>query len=279
MTGPRDWILLALLLAALAACDDEPKESGLYPGPCVQENDDDADGTVDLRITYTYDDAGLLVLRETDAEPADELDGVPEGASHYYYEDGLLVRKEVDYGANGSIEQYYYFIYNADDLVITVEIMGDQEDEIDGLYEFEYDDSGNLIEAVYTFFMLEETAQDIERFTYDVDDNLVAEEHVFDAHLSAEVDEYHYHLLDGDGLRFRTDRDLDGDGEIDAQTYYTYDAHDWLVLEETDTGPDQVIDKVETYEWDKGGNLTRYVLDEGADGWEDAIERFIYDCW
>lgn len=278
MTNTRNWIILAMLLAALAACDDEAKSTGLHPGPCVQENDDDADGMVDLRIVYTYDDAGLLVLRETDAEP-DELDGVPEGASHYYYEGGLLVRKEVDYGANGSIEQYYYFIYNADDLVSTVEIMGDQEDELDGLYEFSYDESGNLLEAVYSFFMTEETVRDIERFTYDVYDNLVAEEHVFDAQLGDEVDEYHYHLLDGDGLRFRTDRDLDGDGEIDAETFYTYDAEDLLVLEETDTGPDQVIDKVETYEYDGGGNLTRYTRDEGADGFEDAIERFIYDCW
>ena len=278
MTFSRKTIALVALLALLAACDDEKGNTTLFPGPCTQENDDDADGIIDLRIVYTYDDAGLLVLRETDTQP-EELDGVPEGASHYYYEGDLLMRKEVDYGANDSIELYYYFIYDEQDWLTSVEVKGDPDAELDALYEFSYDDNGNNIEAVYSFYMSEETEQDIEHYTFDADDNLVAEEYDFDAHLGEGIDERHYHQLDSDGVRYRTDRDLNGDFTTDAETYYTYDSHDLLVLEETDSGPDQVIDKVETYDWDGGGNLTRYVLDEGNDGWEDSIQRFTYGCW
>jgi len=279
MSANRTIVALAALLVALAACDEDKGNTPLFPGPCTQENDNNADGLVDLRIVYTYDDAGLLVLRETDSLPESDLDGIPEGASHYYYEGDLLVRKEVDYGANDSIELYYFFIYDEQDWLTSVEVKGDPDAELDALYEFTYDESGNNIEAVYSFYMGEETEQDIEYYTFDADDNLVAEEIDFDAHLGEGIDERHYHQLDSESVRYRTDRDLDGDFVIDAVTYYNYDSQGLLVLEETDTGPDQVIDKAETYDWDGGGNLTKYVLDEGADGWEDEIQRFGYGCW
>jgi len=283
-----DWIrsylarTLVALLFAFAACDEEPAAGGkLHPGPCVQENDNNADGRVDVRIVYSYDDAGRLVLRETDSEPEgpDDLDGVPEGASYYHYEGDLLALKEVDYGADGTVEQRYDFHYDADDFLVLVEVRSEPDGELEAEYEFANDAHGNVLEAVFSYYVADVTEQDIERYAYDADDNLISEEYVFDAHEDTAVDERRFHVLDADGLRYRTDLDLDGDFVTDAETFYTYDSRDLLVLEETDDGPDQTIDLIETYEYDGGGNLTRYARDDWADGVEDAIQAFGYDCW
>jgi hypothetical protein len=279
MTRTKTWVLLTV---ALAACDGGDGGTGgvLHPGPCVQENDDNADGRIDTRIVYTYDESGLLILRETDAEPEfGDLDGVPEGASHYHYEGELLVLKEVDYGADGTVDQRYDFYYDENEYLVLVLVSSWPDETLEADYEFLNDERGNVLEAMFTYYIGDCTWRDIELYTYDADDNLVAEEFIDDALEDDAIDEHHFHLIDENGLRYRTDRDLDGDYVTDAETFYVYDSNGLLIIEETDNGPDQAIDRVETYEYDDGGNLTFYVLDQHADGWEDATQAFSYDCW
>jgi hypothetical protein len=270
-------LVLALVVLALASCDEDAKKLRLYAGPCEQENDNNADGVIDLRITYTYE-GELLVLRETDAEPQ-PLDGVVDGLSHYFYDGDLLQRKEVDYGADGVSDQYYYFYYEGDDLLASVEIKEEPSGPNVGWYEFVYDERGNNIESYFNWLTVEDTvAQDIEYYTYDADDNMTVEEYLYDAHEGLEVDERFYNLFDGNGLKLRTDLDADGNEVIDGAIYYTYDSDDLLIMEETDSDLDQMIDEIDTYEYDSAGNMTRFTGDQGADG-VDEIQYFSYGCW
>jgi hypothetical protein len=108
-----------------------------------EERDIDADGTINLRYTYIYEN-GNLIRRDYD----DNADGIIDRATHYTYDaNGNLLTESYDHNNNGIftdpndwVQTYTYDANNLQKTRLTVSVNSGTS-----YAEFEYDDNGNKI--------------------------------------------------------------------------------------------------------------------------------------
>ncbi len=162
--------------------------------------DDDADGTVDSVYTWTYDGAGVLCCYAEDSD----ADGVAEWEEHYSYDEAgrmvrmvgysngahtasvivlytyigdLLVRVEWDDGADGSVDSWYVYVYDAESRLSRWEQW--EPGRLVSYYELHYDSAGRL--ARHDVYM-DNAWQESYLYSYDQPGRLTEERYSSHAH-------------------------------------------------------------------------------------------------
>jgi hypothetical protein len=106
----------------------------------TDEYDDAVDGVVDIRWTYRYDERGNLIAEEKDG-PVDGETGVyADGEvdrliNHSYDDSDLLVRSETDYDADGTASLRVSYGYDEEERLVSVETDGGYDQTIDGVID------------------------------------------------------------------------------------------------------------------------------------------------
>ena len=256
--------LLVGVLVTLPGCGDKTP----YAGPCVVEEDQGVDGTVDRRETYHYDGRGDLVLVEFDDDADDTVDRVWV----YEYEAGVL-RREVDGdppdGANGT-----EYLYDEHGFLVQLGYDDDGDAVADHGHRYVNDDAGRLLTHEY-YEGFDEDPSWVDELTYDSDGYLVRLDH--DIGADGGVDDVTTHTWNADHTDERVETDEGSDGVLDAIDHHQYDADGNELLLEMDWDGDEVWDRRDVHEYVQG-RLVRTESDEGADGVLEAIQIYQYDA-
>jgi hypothetical protein len=252
------------------------------------ESDEDADGTVEFRLSYiyTYDEYGNMLTWELDTT----LDngGMPSSClKFYYYYEPETVNAEPREGFNIYLPNSIPSIpYHLSDVSCT----------------YTYDDDGNILTR--EFSTPERGRYNLDTYTYDPNGNLLTKES--DSDFDGTVDFRTTYTHDGKGNLLTEEYDIGGDGTVDSRTTYTYDANGNLLTEDrghhapvagdtyitytynTDgnmltqdigSGTDGATRSRTTYTYDADRNTLTYELDISIDGVVDTDAFYTYDCW
>jgi hypothetical protein len=132
----------------------------------LEETDDGADGTIDFRVTITYDESGKVVTTEYDGSPYE----TPDGTADYRYtethdEDGNVILEETDQDADGMIDGRRTYTYDERGNMLSRGPASDDNDG-EGLREFfTYDDEDRMLSHGYDLGM-DGTVDVVETYSY-----------------------------------------------------------------------------------------------------------------
>jgi cysteine-rich repeat protein len=216
----------------------------------IEEQDWDASGTIDKRITWKYDDADneLTEVEEGFRGPS----GGGKSITYTFDDEGRLlsaVRR------SSEIMHYGGTLYYEHRLTIT------------------YDKHGNPLTAELSG----PVPRSLTTFVHDADGNLVTTE--IDLGADGSLDERFTATYDADGRRSTVERDRDADGTVDVLYTMTYDDLGNQVILEEDDGLDGTVDARWTWEYDERGNLLIHEQDDNGDGTADERDTYTYDAY
>jgi hypothetical protein len=265
--------------------------------PARLEEDEDADGTPDGVTVWERDELGLLVR-----ESVGSVGSVAGVTSYTYDEAGYLVLREYDSGADGTIDSWTEYVNDE-----TGNIRDEKTYSEDGTVKYwtvqGYDGMGRLVlvedhyypcgdmEYVFTGDVVAVR----ETFAYDANGNLVLQEvdREYCDIADGIVDERTEWTYDPDGRLLAENVDLaydddppdpgGPDGVFEVCTTYHYDDRGFLVRTEVEnpirryTECEGIPDNVIHYIRDDEGRVLSQMTDELADGVIDAYETFRYD--
>jgi antitoxin component YwqK of YwqJK toxin-antitoxin module len=238
--------------AGQAECEPTDK----LPGPCTEENDWEADGRANNRLTYTYDDSGNVVLEQWDIE----ADGVIDNLTAFTYdEDGNpLVKERLD--SLGSRSRHLY-TYDTSGRLVREEVFYGDPGQLLYFDVYEFDENGNLLrEEGLNARDNASTRRTI--YTYDADEQLVKKEEYqhfcidWEVFTGDVVSRRTIYMYDGDGNPSL--EEVDGsecevtDGVVDERHQRTFDASGNLFVEISEYKDRSTVRKVHTY--DEQGN-------------------------
>ena len=234
----------------------------------VREDDDNADGTVDSRNTFTYDANGNLTMDELDSD----ADGTVDSRNTSTYDvNGNLTMEEYDSDANGTVDYRYTYTYDANGNFTMDELDLDVDGTVDDRFTYTYDADGNLIMEEYDSDA-DGTVDSRYTSTYDVDGNRIMDENDSDA--DGNVDSRYTYTYDVNGNLTLREVDL---GPAEMRDIHTYDANNNLIMLEYDLFADGIVDQRFTYTYDANNNLTTEEIDDDADGTVDDRHTYSYD--
>ena len=261
----KPWRAIAHLYASLGVASELRVRSG-------SSTDNDADGTPDSTVSYTFDAEGKLVRLEYDYDG----DGMPDSVIVYTYDaDANLVRDEQDSDNDGTPDYIASYTYDADGNQSGREQDLDGDGMADEVAVYTYDDNGNRTRQESDTDG-DGSADLISSDTYDDQGNLTRSEQDFDGDGAPEqISSYQY---DARGNRTRAEQDIDADGTADNINTNFYDADDNLLRIEYDRDGDGSPDSITTYNYDEAGNQTGYTYDDDADGTPGIIVSRTFDA-
>jgi hypothetical protein len=263
---------------------------GVFPGPCTERHDLDADGEPDQCSFYEYGD-GCLVTRAAHDFGCNGVVDVDESFVH----DTRGLRVAESRSSLPDWSESWRYVYDEHERLVLVEADRDDDSEVD--YRIEYDrdpDRGVLEERAFTAGEL--TSLTVTR--YDGEGRVVmVEEHqhtcgdesVFTGDVVARRT-VHVH----DDPARRTTMLVDGmdctlaDGGVDQRVVMIRDLDGNLLSETTDGGPglpDGIPESCKSYTYGERGRLVSFRIDsaEGpggglvCDGVPDYVVRHVYD--
>jgi hypothetical protein len=161
-------------------------------GPCTAEFDDGANGSVEVRTSFSYDVNGNMIVQETDngadgivdarttctydVSRASAMGFKPRWATSSDCSNGNMLTESVDYGPDGSLDEYTRYSYHANGSIKATTLDSNGDGEIDTQVAFNYDDNGKM--ASWEFdFGADDTIDARVTFSYDQKGNEVEEIH------------------------------------------------------------------------------------------------------
>ena len=278
--------------------------------------DDDADGAVDWRRTFSLDPAGNIVQDDIDTDG----DGVSNNIAYYRYDTPFgWNRFEQDSDGDGVLNRSRTISYDNYGRVLESNNM-DGSGAVTSFVAYTYDQAGNLVErnnnGTLEFWIVDAAGL---RSTYEVDrngDGTVDERSLLTYAQTQRSDLWTLREIDADldgvyeGRQERTFDELNrqltnrldanGDGvpederswvygpnglESYEQTtasssrrqLYTRDSAGRLLRSEADNDGDGVVDSVQTFDYDAAGNTVQREFDNDGDGTLDRVWFYTYD--
>jgi hypothetical protein len=247
------------------------------------------DGTLEDRVSRTYDANGWLVMVEADGEPPFEApDGVPDSRISFAYDAaGHLLTNAQDFEADGDTDRLTTHVWDADGhhLRETIELTVEgAEPPIRRmrLTEWTYDAAGRVLSE-----RTEDTGDDVwdyeHEFTWDAEGRPLTERVTY----MGSDGPYHVDIVytyDERGRRARVES-TGTDGSTGV-TEYVYDAAGHLRETRTTAqgpmgGDVELVPTITVETYDCAGNVLRLDEDQGQDGSVDRSELNRYDdaCW
>ncbi len=223
--------------------------------------DTDGDGTID-RIEFDLDGDGIIDRTvHLDAEGRWEReerdvddDGTIDRITHYAYDDdGNRTRAEIDFGADGNINQTRF-----DD---------DADGNFDRIEAYTYNSDGNRTRTRFD----DDADGNFDRSEIDFDADGNINQTRFDGDDDGTNDRIEAYIYDDDGNRTRTRFDDDADGNFD-RSEIDFNADGNINQTRFDGDDDGTNDRIEAYIYDDDGNRTRTRFDDDADGNFDRSE-------
>ncbi|MBN2797809.1 MAG: putative metal-binding motif-containing protein [Deltaproteobacteria bacterium] len=227
--------------------------------------DDDGDGTIDERHTWTWNPWGEPTLVEEVA---------PDGTVTYelwtYDELGNLTYNEADADGDGSVDHSETSVYDEDGLLVYGSQDRDGDGDIDVTATYEYDEQGTLRSRTVN---LDEDEEPEDTRVYDAWGELLLWYTDLDDDGVADCVYERTCTWDATGLERTCAVDDDCDG-VDDMQWYGYDGLGNLVSFQSDLRADGRLDESATYAWDPAGNLIREVTWPRDDGtWGQLTEQ------
>ncbi len=275
--------------------------SGLGLTPMIDaiatfEIDTNGDGTVDSRLTYSYDPNGNKTLEEHDHNGdgivdsrsilAYDTDGYKTlqqrdstnniGRSLFKYDaNGNWTLVEDDVGVDGTVNSRTSFRFDVNGRRTMEERDSDADGSIDSRVSYTYDDNGKLSLREYDDDA-NGSADSLTIHSYDDNGNQTLEE--FDSDADGMVDHRTVLTYDGNNNLTLAAVDNNGDSTADSRYAYSYDANGNKTLLENDYNVDGAVDYRETYSFDTNNNLTQATSDHNADGSPESRTDYTYDA-
>ncbi len=207
----------------------------------MYDRDDDGDGSFDVFVALTYDEAlGPWITRSQD----DNRDGTFEEYRERDYDaNELLVRDAIDTGANGVFNWIELRTYDSNSrrTQLTRDTNGDGGP--DYIVLTTYDANGNTTRTAYDTDG-DGSFDSIFSSTFDTNDNLVLNE--VDNDGDGNSDRITSRLFNSDGNMIEQAYDQNADGTIDSYIYNIYDASGYLIRTDRDDDANGSIDRVDS---------------------------------
>lgn len=243
-------LLILLISCAAAACGDDAGESSpdagqtgepdagetsTVPLACGSEEDDMRDGTIDVYWSFDYDDDDRMLL-----ETGDHRDGGRADDQRWVW--------AYDERGNHTLLDWY------------------EGDELSYHEESTYDADDNRLTHVSGF----DGDTRAERYVYE--DGLMTRKEVDEGNDEV-VDAVH--TFETDGERITSEAiDFSDEDSFDQQRTYRYEGGRLVAIETDDAsdglgdedGDGELVDGIQTYEYDADGRTTEHVTDDDADG-------------
>lgn len=277
--------------------------SGLGLTPAIDavvshEWDNNGDGSVDDRTTYSYDALGNITLVETDIGTdgtvdfrnrytynvhnqtlSDTIDGLaatvtPNRTSFSYDANGYPVLREDDANLDGVIDSRVSSVSTVYGYPIRYEYDTDANGIIDRREVLTRDVNGHQILGE-----VDNNADDIvdARYisTYDANGHWTLRE--VDDNADGIVDERLTAAYDADGNQIAVAQDFNADGNIDSTFIRDYDSHgNWTLIKHI--AADGSEDSIATYLYNADNKVTRVEYDGDGDGAMEYREDYYYDA-
>lgn len=184
----------------------------------VEKNRYNADGSLDYKWTYKYDDAGNMV------EENDYPDGSLFTKYSYKYDDAGNVAEEEDYDADGKLFDRYSYKYEGNRMVEEINYATDGSVYSKSTYK--YDKSGNMIEK--NEYNSKGKLNSTSTFSFDSRDNIIKK-----GGTSAYANRWAY-IYDDDGNIVEMDK-YDFDNKLREKCKYSHNTVEKIVIDyETD---------------------------------------------
>lgn len=224
--------------------------SGLGLTPAIDavashEWDNNGDGSVDDRTTYSYDARGNITLVETDIG----TDGTVDFRNRYTYNaNNQTLSDTIDGLAATVTPRRTFWRYDANGYTV----LREDDANLDGVI----DSRTSSVSTVYGYPI---------RYEYDTDANGI-------------IDRREVLTLDVNGHWILVEVDNNADDIVDARYTATYDANGHLTLNEGDDNADGIVDQRSTFAYDANGNRIVSSHDTNADGIIDSSYIYGYDA-
>ncbi|PWK52813.1 hypothetical protein [Pleionea mediterranea] len=230
--------------------------------------DNDADGTLDVTDTYSFDGNSNLLQYENVVIPTTFY-------TLYSYDDnGNRESEREDENGDGSADDIRDYTYDENGSLITLEVDSDGDGTLNYSRAYTYDDNGNRITSETDSGANGTVTQRI-TYSYDDNNNLILEE--WDQQPDGVIDITYTYTRDDNGNVTLREWDKDGDGVADDIRNWTYDANGNQTLYEQDSDGDGNLDFIQSFEYDENNNRTLYELDNNGDGVVDFRNLYSYD--
>jgi hypothetical protein len=180
-----------------------------------EEIDSNYDGTVDQRRTYTYDNRGNRLTRlyiEIGVPANDELD------SYTFDANNNQIKREIDYGANGSINYRQTSEYNEFHQVTSDITDSDGNGTPNSSSTYSYNDRNNYKKTTYDS-NADGTPNEITNYSY-TKDGLLSES-LFDSDGNGTPNQIRKYTYDSNLSLIKYEEDLDANGTADSSKKYT----------------------------------------------------------
>lgn len=236
----------------------------------IIDEDNNADGAIDLRETYTYDADGNLILHEQD----NKADGTIESRTTYTYDaNGKLTLAESD---NGDEIVYYRWGYDDNGNLILFERDFNGDGTVNSKDTNTYDINGSLTLWEHFSDGIDGSSSFRRSFSYDSNGNQTLIEE--DSNASGTINWRTTNVYGPNSKLIRTDGDTNADGIIDFRATYTYDSQDHLILIEQDDQLDGTVNSRQRIIYDTNGNQMSIEYEFDANGTIDFRVLFAYDA-
>lgn len=271
----------ALLLLAMAGCgrsngDCEPVTEH---HPRVEEIDEDGDGALDGRTTWTYDADLRLLSVEYDAG----ADGTVDSRGVNTWEDGVETRSEADQDMDGTPDSVTTWTYDAAGNATLEEADTDGDGDVDRTTTWAWDADGHMLSSE---MVVPDRITLIDTWTW-TDGVMRTHDEAREVFTNEGIDGELHESWDAAGnpvsaSQEDTLEDIDGTlvtGREDTWTYADgrlelYAGESWTIRNE------DVVDRSRfevTYEYDERGDLAVAHQDGNADGTPESETRYTWD--
>lgn len=230
-----------------------------------------ADGVVDERWNYTYNDAGTELLIDND----EGADGTVDNREMQHFDDaGNNTGIDHDYGADGILDSRFTRSFDDEGHQLTGSYDSDGDGTPNVLVTYDWDSEWNNVAMNYdgdadgAFLSPWDTI-----VSYTWDDGRMTTGHWWFPDRSGYTYEYQY---DDAGTLLSSDERLD-DGSLVQLARYGYADGD-LTTVETDDDADGSINSRDTYAYDTDHNKVLDEDDQDADGVADSRETWTWSC-
>lgn len=224
--------------------------SGLGLTPAIDavashEWDNNGDGSVDDRTTYSYDARGNVTLVETDIG----TDGTVDFRNRYTYNaNNQTLSDTIDGLAATVTPNRTSWRYDANGYAV----LREEDTNLDGVI----DSRVSSVSTVYGYPI---------RYEYDTSADGI-------------IDRREVLTRDVNGHQLLGEVDNNADDIVDARYISTYDANGHWTLREVDDNADGIVDERLTAAYDADGNQIAITIDTDADGNIDSSFIYVYDA-
>jgi len=229
-----------------------------------KESDENNDGKIDSIKSYTWTEDGQIsdIVFNSNIEEIEDYTYIAT-----FNEYGIQVLYEHDSESDGTIESTRSYEYDPQTGKILSERSTNTTHGHEDVYNYEYDERGNLIKFQRIDLSRPETYVNEDRYSYDENNN-----NTFEYNDDFRTIAYHY---DSKNQLVMQEDDLFNDNVVDQRITYAYDSEGNRILKAIDKDADGTIDGRKITEYDEYGRKT-FELD-AQNGFVNAIYRFRYD--